>query len=104
MTNRGQFSKPQRRFALARMVRWGIVSWLEKSKQFMVWYKRHAAIGETMIRSLNNKCFCQFGECAGLTLLALLICCSLTALAQSTVRGGDTRAKFSIRTTHLLGF
>lgn len=56
-----------------------------------------------MIRSLNNKCFYQFGECAGLTLLALLICCSLTAFAQSTVRGGETRAKVSIRTTHLLG-
>lgn len=73
-------------------------------EQFMAWRKAHATIGETMIRCVNNRYSHQLGERVGLTLLVLLICCSLTAFAQSTVRGGETRTTFSIRATHLLGF
>jgi len=39
-----------------------------------------------------------------LWLSILLLCCSLTAPAQKTTQLGDTRAPFSTRATHLLGF
>src|SRR5215813_10968129 len=39
-----------------------------------------------------------------LSLLVLLICCSLTALAQNTSQSGTASEPFSIRATHLLGF
>ena len=54
-----------------------------------------------MISTMKNR---QLGELAGLSLLALLICCSLTAFAQSMVHREETSAVFSTRATHLLGF
>jgi hypothetical protein len=39
-----------------------------------------------------------------LWLSTVLICCSLTALAQKITQRGDTSAPFSTRATHLLGF
>ncbi len=57
-----------------------------------------------MIPIMTNRHLYQFGERAGLRLLALLICWSVTASAQSTVHLGETRAAFSVRATHLLGF
>jgi len=39
-----------------------------------------------------------------LSLLVLLICCSLTAPAQNTSQSGTASEPFSIRATHLLGF
>lgn len=44
------------------------------------------------------------GRSHALRLLAALICCTLTAQAQSTPQKGDTSAPFSVRATHLLGF
>jgi len=44
------------------------------------------------------------GRCNALWLPTVLLCCSLTALAQKTTQPGETRAPFSIRATHLLGF
>src|SRR5260370_42191898 len=39
-----------------------------------------------------------------LWLSAALICCSLTASAQTITQRGDTSAPFSTQATHLLGF
>lgn len=36
--------------------------------------------------------------------LALLICCTLTAVAQDATQRGDASVPFSVRATHLLGF
>jgi hypothetical protein len=57
-----------------------------------------------MVPMMNNRHLYQSGERAGLRLLAVLICCSLTAPAQSTVHRGEASAVSSIRATHLLGF
>lgn len=51
----------------------------------------------------NHTDACRGGRHA-LRLLAALICCTLTALAQNTPQKADSSAPLSIRATHLLGF
>jgi hypothetical protein len=57
-----------------------------------------------MIHPVKKKHIYQMDKRAGLSLLAVLIGCSLAAPAQTTVHTEDTGAVFSIRATHLLGF
>jgi hypothetical protein len=57
-----------------------------------------------MIQLMKRKDIYQSDKRAGLSLLAVLICCSLAAPAQTTTHTEDTGAVFSIRATHLLGF
>ena len=45
-----------------------------------------------------------WGSRQALRLLAVLLCCTLTALAQNTSQKADSSASLSIRATHLLGF
>jgi hypothetical protein len=57
-----------------------------------------------MLQHLNKRKIYQSDKRAGLSLLAVLICCSLAAPAQTTIHTEDTGQVFSIRSTHLLGF
>lgn len=56
-----------------------------------------------MIHLMKKQIF-QSDKRARLSLLAVLICCSLAAPAQNTIHAEGTSAVFSIRATHLLGF
>jgi hypothetical protein len=46
----------------------------------------------------------RHGRRHALWLSTVLLCCSLTALAQQITQPGTTSAPFSTRATHLLGF
>src|SRR6266446_3400878 len=66
-----------------------------------------AAIGEQMDRfvvSRSHSEACHPDRRRALWLSTVLICCSLTAPAQTLTQRGDTSAPFSTRATHLLGF
>jgi len=57
-----------------------------------------------MLHHMNKRRIYQSDKRGGLSLLAVLICCSLAVLAQPTIHTEDTGPIFSIRSTHLLGF
>jgi hypothetical protein len=57
-----------------------------------------------MVHIMSNRNAYRSAEGVGLSVLALLMFCSLTASAQSTNHRGETNTAFSIRATHLLGF
>jgi hypothetical protein len=64
-------------------------------------------IGEQMDRSIvlrTHRKANYADRLHALWLSTVLICCSLTAPAQTSTQRKDTRAPFSIRATHLLGF
>ena len=56
-----------------------------------------------MIHTTNNRHSDQFGERV-LRLFTVLILCSVTVSAESTLHRADGNAELSIRATHLLGF
>ena len=57
-----------------------------------------------MIHLMKKKHVYQMNKRTGLSLLAVLFCCSFAAPAQTTIHTEDTGAAFKIRATHLLGF
>jgi hypothetical protein len=78
---------------------------IHDSEQF--WVDATLRIGEQMDRFVvscsHNKSY-YLSRRHALWLSSVLICCSLTAPAQTITQRGDSNAQFSIRATHLLGF
>jgi hypothetical protein len=78
---------------------------IQQKKQ--LWVDATLRIGEQMNRFIVSCSYSKtyhLGRRHALWLWTVLICLSLTALAQKGTQRGDTSAPFSTRATHLLGF
>jgi hypothetical protein len=72
-----------------------------------LWVDTRLRIGEHMDRfvvSCNLRRNYHLGKRHALWLSTMLLCCSLTAPAQTIAQPGDTGAPFSCQATHVLGF
>jgi hypothetical protein len=101
-------SRVRRTASLQQTIEIAAAELLEEIQQRkQLWDDATLRIGEQMDRfviSCSHSKTYHLGRRHALWLSTVLLCCSLTAPAQNKTQPGDTRAPFSTRATHLLGF